>query len=88
METIQSNIFSTRVRAGKRTYFLDVKATKSEKDYYVVITESRRIDEDKFSKHKIFLYKEDFHKFLGALSETIDYVENKLLIHVKESTEP
>lgn len=83
----QEGIFSTRIRAGKRTYFIDVKATKSGKDYYVVITESRRVEEDKFSKQKIFLYKEDFRNFLGALSETIDYVENNLLIHTEESTE-
>ena len=59
-------IFSERVRAGKRTYFFDVKATRSN-DYYLTITESKRLyKEDGFvyEKHKIFLYKEDFEKFV------------------------
>jgi hypothetical protein len=73
------NVFSRRVRAGKRTYFFDVKATKSVKDYYIVITESRRVAEEKYEKHKIFLYKEDFSKFIDALAETSDFVERELL---------
>jgi len=75
----QENIFSRRIRAGKRTYFFDVKATKSAKDFYVIITESRRISEDKYEKHKLFLYKEDFKKFIDALAETVVYVEHELL---------
>jgi hypothetical protein len=71
-------IFSKVVRAGKRTYFFDVKATRSGK-YYIAITESiRRMDEeqDKFvyTKHKIFLYREDFGKFVEAMNSTMDYV--------------
>lgn len=77
----KNEIYSQRVRAGKRTYFFDVKATRSN-DYYLTITESkRRYKEDGFfyEKHKIFLYKEDFNKFLDALKETIDHVKVELL---------
>ncbi len=81
--TIQSTekkeeVFSRRVRAGKRTYFFDVKATKSEKDFYITITESKKIAEDEFKKHKIFLYKEDFEKFADALAEAVDFVHDEL----------
>ena len=74
-------IYSKRVRAGKRTYFFDVKSTKSN-DYYLTITESkRRYKEDGFfyEKHKIFLYKEDFEKFISALKETVDHVKDELM---------
>jgi len=73
------NVYSQRVRAGKRTYFFDVKATRSTQDYYIIITESRRVGEEKYEKHKIFLYKEDFQKFVEALKETVVHVENELL---------
>lgn len=74
----KEEIFSKVVRAGKRTYFFDVKETRNGK-YYIAITESiRRMDEeqDKFvyTKHKIFLYGEDFEKFSDALNTTMDYV--------------
>jgi hypothetical protein len=75
----KEEIFTRRVRAGKRTYFFDVKATKSEKDFYITITESKRIGEEEYEKHKLFLYKEDFEKFLNALSETVGYVQTELL---------
>ena len=74
-------IYSKRVKAGKRTYFFDVKATRGN-DYYLTITESKkRFKEDGYSyeKHKIFLYKEDFKKFIEALQETIDHVKNDLM---------
>ncbi len=74
-------IYSQRVRAGKRTYFFDVKATRSN-DYYLTITESKRRYKDDgyyYEKHKIFLYKEDFNKFIEALNGTIDHVKNELL---------
>jgi hypothetical protein len=74
-------IYSQRVRAGKRTYFFDVKATRSN-DYYLTITESkRRYKEDGYyyEKHKIFLYKEDFNKFIEALNGTVDHVKTELL---------
>lgn len=82
--TRNENVFSKRVRAGKRTYFFDVKATKSEKDFYIVITESRRVDDDKYEKYKLFLYKEDFRKFSDALTETVDHIEKVLLQHTTE----
>lgn len=74
------NVFSRRVRAGKRTYFFDVKATRSVKDFYIVITESRRVGEEKYEKHKLFLYKEDFSKFIDAIRETAQFVEQELLV--------
>jgi hypothetical protein len=74
----KDEIFSKRVRAGKRTYFFDVKATKSEKDFYITITESKKVGETEFQKHKIFLYKEDFEKFADALAEAVDYVHDEL----------
>jgi len=80
----RQEIFSERVRAGKRTYFFDVKATRSN-DYYLTITESKRkFKEDGYSyeKHKIFLYKEDFGKFLKALNLTVDHVKEELLPEV------
>lgn len=77
----KNEIYSQRVRAGKRTYFFDVKATRSN-DYYLTITESkRRYKEDGYfyEKHKIFLYKEDFTKFIDALQTTIEHVKTELL---------
>lgn len=72
------------MRAGKRTYFFDVKSTKSEKDFYITITESKRVGEEEYEKHKIFLYKEDFDKFVDALNETVVYVQNELLVKVQD----
>ena len=80
----KAEIYSKRVRAGKRTYFFDVKATRSN-DYYLTITESkRRYKEDGYfyEKHKIFLYKEDFDKFVEALTGTVDHVKTELLPEV------
>ncbi len=77
----KDEIFTKRVRAGKRTYFFDVKATKSEKDFYITITESKRVGDDEYEKHKIFLYKEDFDKFREALEETVAHVTQQLLDH-------
>ena len=78
----KDEIFTKRVRAGKRTYFFDVKSTKSEKDFYITITESKRVGDDEYEKHKLFLYKEDFEKFREALAETVDYVQSHLLEQV------
>ena len=74
----REEVFSKKVRAGKRTYFFDVKATRSN-DYYVTITESKkRFEDGQFIKHKIFLYKEDFESFKDLLDETTQYVfQNK-----------
>ena len=73
----QEEIFSKAVRAGKRTYFFDVKSTRRS-DYYLTITESKkRYHKDGrffYEKHKIFLYKEDFDKFISGLTEATDYV--------------
>ncbi|GEM_PF-822992 len=77
-------VFSQRVRAGKkRTYFIDVRTTRNG-DYYLTITESKRMlpryddERERFVKHKIFLYKEDFLKFASALNEAIDYVKEQM----------
>jgi hypothetical protein len=78
----KDEIFTKRVRAGKRTYFFDVKSTKSEKDFYITITESKRVGEEEYEKHKVFLYKEDFEKFRDALDETVDYVQSQLLANL------
>ena len=83
-EKENSEIFSKRVKAGKRTYFFDVKATRSE-DYYLTITESKRKprgDGFTYEKHKIFLYKEDFSKFVNALNESVDHIKEELLPEV------
>jgi len=77
----RDEIYSERVRAGKRTYFFDVKSTRSN-DYYLTITESKRRFKDDgyfYEKHKIFLYKEDFNKFVEALNETVNHVKTELL---------
>jgi hypothetical protein len=70
----KEEIFSKRVKAGKRTYFFDIKPTRSERDFYITITESRRVADHEYEKHKIFLYKEDFGKFVKALDATIEQV--------------
>ncbi|OQY05078.1 MAG: DNA-binding protein [Bacteroidetes bacterium 4572_117] len=73
----REEIFSKAVRAGKRTYFFDVKATRKN-DYYLTITErKRRYNDDgtfQVEKHKIFLYKEDFEKFSDGLTEVVDFI--------------
>ncbi|WP_129716583.1 DUF3276 family protein [Pedobacter sp. SYP-B3415] len=72
----REEVFSKKVRAGKRTYFFDVKATRAG-DYYLTITESKKRPEDGvFVKHKIFLYKEDFEKFSEGLNDTVDYIKS------------
>ncbi len=74
------SVFSTKVRAGKRrTYFFDVRRTKGE-DYYITLTEStKRFNGDGYDRHKIFLYKEDFNRFLASLTEAIDHVKSDLM---------
>ena len=74
------SVYSTRIRAGKRrTYFFDVRATRGN-DYFLTITESRkRFDNNGYDRHKIFLYKEDFNKFLKAITEAVDYVKTELM---------
>ncbi|MCB0400987.1 MAG: DUF3276 family protein [Flavobacteriales bacterium] len=75
----RDEVFSKAVRAGKRTYFFDVKSTRAE-DYYLTITESKRRFNNEtqkffFEKHKLFLYKEDFEKFKAGLDEAIDKIK-------------
>lgn len=75
-----SRVFSKKVRAGKRrTYFFDVRETKGG-DYFITLTEStKKFNEEGFERHKIFLYKEDFNRFLDGLNEAVDHVKNDLL---------
>lgn len=78
-----SEVYSIKVKAGKRTYFFDVKATRAN-DYYLTITESRRkpkIDGDGFfyEKSKVFLYKEDLNKFIGAINGTAEHIKKELM---------
>ena len=78
-ELLEKDIFSKVLRAGRRTYFFDVRATKAD-DYYITITESKKFTEEDgsyhFKKHKIYLYKEDFAAFNEILSEMTEYVIN------------
>ena len=79
----RDEIYSEKVKAGKRTYFFDVKSTRSN-DYYLTITESKKRynkDDEGFTyeKHKIFLYKEDFNKFMEALNATVNHVKTELM---------
>ncbi|MCV9930088.1 PUR family DNA/RNA-binding protein [Flavobacterium sp. LS1R49] len=75
----KEEIFSKVLRAGRRTYFFDVRATKAD-DYYITITESKKFTEEDgsfhFKKHKIYLYKEDFNAFAEILGEMTSYVLN------------
>ncbi len=79
-ERNSETLFSKRLKAGKRrTYFFDVRSTRSN-DYFITLTESKkRFNDNGYDRHKIFLYKEDFNKFLKALGETIDYVKTDLM---------
>ncbi|HRN90890.1 MAG TPA: DUF3276 family protein [Ferruginibacter sp.] len=74
------SVYSKRIKAGKRrTYFFDVRETRGN-DYYLTITESRkRFDSDGYDRHKIFLYKEDFNKFIKGLNEAVDFVKTDLM---------
>lgn len=76
-----NEIYSKKVKAGKRTYFFDIKATRAN-DYYLTITESRKKlqgDGHVYEKHKIFLYKEDLNKFIEAFRETTDHMKKELI---------
>lgn len=78
-ENYREDVFSTSVRAGKRTYFFDVKATRGN-DLFMTITESKRISYEpdgpaQYEKHKIFLYKEDFEGFLEGMHKAIDHIK-------------
>jgi hypothetical protein len=75
----RDEIFSKRGPAGKRTYFFDVKTTRSGRDYFLTITESKKVGENRYEKHKIFLYKEDFGKFVSAMHETVRFIQDECL---------
>ena len=79
-ERKQESVYSKRIKAGKRrTYFFDVRATRGN-DYFLTITESRkRFDDNGYDRHKVFVYKEDFNKFIKALNETVDFVKTDLM---------
>jgi hypothetical protein len=78
-ERNREEVYSKKIRAGKRTYFFDVKATKGN-DYYLIITESKKkFEEGNYVKHKIFLYKEDFKKFSEGLLESLNYIQEELM---------
>lgn len=79
-ERKQESVYSKRIKAGKRrTYFFDVRETRGN-DFYLTITESRkRFDAEGYDRHKIFLYKEDFNKFLKGLTDAVDYVKTDLM---------
>ena len=74
------SVFSKKVKAGRRrTYFFDVRKTRGE-DYYLTITEStKRFERDGYERHKLFLYKEDFNRFVAGLEETVNHIKENLL---------
>lgn len=79
-EDYEAQILSKAVKAGRRTYFFDVRATRGD-DYFLTITESRKMTDARgevtFDRHKIFLYKEDFDKFVSELAETIAFIRSR-----------
>lgn len=78
-EKHRNDVHSVRLKAGKRrTYFFDVKSTKNN-DFFLTITESKKLPNDDYERHKIFIYKEDFVKFVNTLQETVDYIKTELL---------
>jgi viroplasmin and RNaseH domain-containing protein len=75
----RDEVYSKRIKAGKRTYFFDVKETRGN-DFYITITESKRKQDGfGYSKHKIFLYKEDFNKFITGLNEVVNHIKTDLM---------
>ena len=75
----REELFSRAIRAGKRTYFFDVKATKGDEKYITITESKRRFSNEQnrffYEKHKLFLYKEDFEKFTNALKDTLNFIE-------------
>jgi len=86
----REEIYSVSVRAGKRTYFFDVKSTRRD-EFYLTITESKkRFEQDgnfHFEKHKIFLYKEDFEKFIEGLQEVVTFIDQNQVDEYVEQSE-
>jgi hypothetical protein len=85
-QSVKEELYTKVVRAGKRTYFFDVKATRKD-DYFLTITEStKKFGNDGnpfYEKHKIYLYKEDFEKFMNGLSDAVSFIENNALASVE-----
>jgi hypothetical protein len=79
-EKRNDSVYAKKVKAGKRrTYFFDVRQTKGN-DYFITITEStRRFEDEGYNRHKIFLYKEDFNRFMESLNDVVDHVKNELM---------
>lgn len=75
----RDEVYSQRVPAGRRTYYLDVKPTRSGDDFYITITERKRLREGGSEKFKVFLYKEDFGKFVRALHDVMDHIRDERL---------
>ncbi len=85
----REEVFSQVLRAGKRTYFFDVKVT-SNNDYYLTITESKKRFDNRqgkpyYEKHKIFLYKEDFDNFMDSFASTVDFIKQKIPMFERRS---
>jgi len=78
-ERRRDEVYSKRVPAGKRTYFFDVKTTRSGEDFFLTITESKKVGENRYEKHKVFLYKEDFGKFVSAMHEVVRFIQDECL---------
>jgi hypothetical protein len=82
---VKEEVYTKVVRAGKRTYFFDVKVTRND-DYYLTVTESKkRLDKDGkpfYEKHKIYLYKEDFEKFISGLTNAISFIDSDAISSV------
>jgi hypothetical protein len=85
----QRGYYSRKVRAGKRTYFFDVRATRNG-DFFMTITESKKKHDDSgFENHKVFIYKEDFHKFIHALKEGLEHIHTDLNeLDIQDINEP
>ena len=85
----QRGYYSRKVRAGKRTYFFDVRATRNG-DFFMTITESKRKNNDSgFENHKVFIYKEDFHKFIHAMKEGLEHIHSDLSeLNIQDINEP
>ena len=89
-EIVRQEIYSKAVRAGKRTYFFDVKSTRNN-EYYLPITESKKKFTEKgqfhYEKHKIFLYREDFDKFVEGLQEVVNYIRDNQAEYLADNHE-
>ena len=87
-QSVKGEVYTKVIRAGKRTYFFDVKTTRKN-DYYLTITESKKRlgknDKPFYEKHKIFLYEEDFEKFMIGLTDAVSYIDSEAISSVNTS---